>query len=170
MQCSASKRQLLSAQGRVLERSGSTSPWVYVSSVSCASCKDNYILIALCSCPYRALGGVCGRLPRALPWAGSSWAFSPTKAMTLERQLAIYLPPTSLRSLCRSQRSPSASAMTLERQLAIFTAHEPSLAPNACAFVGRLCSYCAHFLPAPLLLTLENRPFSWQKPEKKFEV
>ena len=46
--------------------------------ILCAPCKGNYIpLGVLFSCPYRALGGWACRLPRAMPWARCSLAFSP---------------------------------------------------------------------------------------------
>ena len=50
-------------------------PGYMFSSVSCASCKDSYILIALCSCPYRALDGCMlgypGRCPGLMVTASS---------------------------------------------------------------------------------------------------
>ena len=82
VQCHASKRQLQSAQGRVLERKRKnvtlgTSPVCHVRPVRTAT----YSLLYAAALTERWYVGSYP-LPRVLPWADSSWAFSPTSQMS----------------------------------------------------------------------------------------
>ena len=126
--CSASKRQLPSAQGRVLERSGRTTPWVHVSSESGASCKDSYILIASCSCPYRALDGCAFGYPGRCP--GLIVAGLSARHARCRSSIARYVGASALRARRRLHSSNARYC---------FTTHKPAL---ALTLSERASSYC----------------------------